>query len=472
MGHPILSVGLNSPSISNDKKVPSERSSVQEEQDAKPFSSTLNEQLEKTSESHHKRMKSTESVDNARKDEKTEDELDTEKVSAESGNSLPVDANDGTDTELNVKVEGEEQVSEANSLEEDEIIATDDSDGKETEQTNDDMKASAEIAVVAPSPDVNKQIEKQAVKESDERPLKSTDVRKQQMTTQAAATTANQVAVDQESASTDTKPVLRSDILHAILKKHGTADEKKGPSKVVSGTMNADLKKGDAIAVNKEQPITTEKQQIEATINKRQQMSDLLRAASNESSTLKPVQERGLGNFNPLSTTSLSTTSTSTNIAPQTTSVGQSIFTMQPAIQSQAWGKVLSSRVVWMAREGVQQAELRLNPSNLGPVEVKLHMHHDQANVAFVAHHAATRDALEQALPRLRESFQENGMNLANADVSDQASGEQSEQHESNESSSSHQAVGLSKDELASDSEQQQNMSSSSETELGVSVFA
>jgi flagellar hook-length control protein FliK len=472
MGHPILSVGLNSPSISNDKKVPSERSSVQEEQDAKPFSSTLNEQLEKTSESHHKRMKSTESVDNARKDEKTEDELDTEKVAAESGNSLPVDANDGTDTELNVKVEGEEQVSEANSLEEDEIIATDDSDGKETEQTNDDMKASAEIAVVAPSPNVNKQTEKQTVKESDERPLKSTDVRKQQRITQAA-TTANQATVDEESASTDTKPVLRSDILHAILKKHGTADEKKEPSKVVSGaTMNADLKKGDAIAVNKEQPITTEKQQIEATINKRQQMTDLLRAASNESSTLKPVQERGLGNFNPLSTATLSGTSTSTNIAPQTTSVGQSIFTMQPAIQSQAWGKVLSSRVVWMAREGVQQAELRLNPSNLGPVDVKLHMHNDQANVAFVAHHAATRDALEQALPRLRESFQENGMNLANADVSDQASGEQSEQHESNESSSSHQAVGLSKDELASDSEQHQNMSSSSETELGVSVFA
>ncbi|MDQ7073155.1 MAG: flagellar hook-length control protein FliK [Gammaproteobacteria bacterium] len=72
---------------------------------------------------------------------------------------------------------------------------------------------------------------------------------------------------------------------------------------------------------------------------------------------------------------------------------------------------------------------VKLNPANLGPVEVKLNMHSDQANVLFISHNAATRDALEQALPRLREAFEQNGMQLADADVtgqeSDQADDEQ-----------------------------------------------
>ena len=93
---------------------------------------------------------------------------------------------------------------------------------------------------------------------------------------------------------------------------------------------------------------------------------------------------------------------------------------IQPSLQSKAWSRVLSSRVVWMAKEGIQQASLKLNPANLGPVEVKISMNNDTntTNVTFIAQHAATRDALEQSLPRLRESFAENGLELANADVS------------------------------------------------------
>jgi flagellar hook-length control protein FliK len=93
----------------------------------------------------------------------------------------------------------------------------------------------------------------------------------------------------------------------------------------------------------------------------------------------------------------------------------------------------MSSRVVWMAKEGVQQAELRLTPANMGPVEVRLHVQNDQASVTFLAQHAATRDALEQALPRLRDSFAESGLELANAEV-----GEQQHQQQDDESEQTH----------------------------------
>lgn len=123
---------------------------------------------------------------------------------------------------------------------------------------------------------------------------------------------------------------------------------------------------------------------------------------------------------------------TGTGVQPATANVPT--LTIQPNLQQAAWGQVMSNRVVWMAKEGVQQTEIKLNPANMGPVEVRLHIHNDQANVTFLAQHAATRDALEQAMPRLRESFAEAGLQLGNAEVGQQSS-QQHDQSENNGSS-------------------------------------
>src|SRR5690606_12528294 len=61
---------------------------------------------------------------------------------------------------------------------------------------------------------------------------------------------------------------------------------------------------------------------------------------------------------------------------------------IQPQLNSEAWNKVMSSRVVWMAREGVQHAELRLTPAHLGPVEVRLSLQNEQASVTLTAANA------------------------------------------------------------------------------------
>ena len=100
------------------------------------------------------------------------------------------------------------------------------------------------------------------------------------------------------------------------------------------------------------------------------------------------------------------------------------LLDVQPTLNNPAWAKVMTSRVSWMAKQGVHLAELRLNPANLGPVEVRLTVQNEQASVTFLAANAATREALEQALPRLRESLSENGLQLTDAEVSDQASDE------------------------------------------------
>lgn len=202
---------------------------------------------------------------------------------------------------------------------------------------------------------------------------------------------------------------LRSDILNALLKKP--------------------IADGDKLATAVEQKIVTNASLAPISKEGLTEEQKIMALATNlklkGSSSTSSIFERST-----VASSVLLTTPAPLNANPIGSAAvsGQPTLNLQPALQSEAWGRVLSSRVIWMAREGVQQASLKLNPANMGPVEVKLHMHHDQATISFIAQHAATRDALEQALPRLRESFQENGMELAHADVSQENFSETDEQ--------------------------------------------
>lgn len=89
------------------------------------------------------------------------------------------------------------------------------------------------------------------------------------------------------------------------------------------------------------------------------------------------------------------------------------------------WGNNFSQKITWMATHKEQSAELHLNPPNLGPLDVVLKVSGDQATAMFTSPHAAVRDAVEQAMPRLREMMADNGIMLGNATVSDQGARDQ-----------------------------------------------
>jgi flagellar hook-length control protein FliK len=97
---------------------------------------------------------------------------------------------------------------------------------------------------------------------------------------------------------------------------------------------------------------------------------------------------------------------------------------------SEQWEQELGSRLHWMADTRVGRAELRLNPPELGPLEVSLNVSNDEVSVSFQAQHAATREAVENALPRLREMMAQSGLNLADANVSQQQSQQQQQQQQ------------------------------------------
>jgi flagellar hook-length control protein FliK len=90
---------------------------------------------------------------------------------------------------------------------------------------------------------------------------------------------------------------------------------------------------------------------------------------------------------------------------------------VQAPVGSNAWSDEIATRLTLMAEQGKQAASLRLSPEHLGPLEVRITVSDDQASVWFGAAHADTRAAIEQALPRLRELFEAQGMSLADAGV-------------------------------------------------------
>mgnify|MGYP001813734271 CR=1 FL=1 len=89
------------------------------------------------------------------------------------------------------------------------------------------------------------------------------------------------------------------------------------------------------------------------------------------------------------------------------------------------WGRAVGEQVVWFVSRNINAANLRLNPQHLGPLEMQVSLEGTQANVTFTSQHAVVREALESALPRLREMLADNGLSLANVNVSQHNSPEQ-----------------------------------------------
>jgi flagellar hook-length control protein FliK len=86
-------------------------------------------------------------------------------------------------------------------------------------------------------------------------------------------------------------------------------------------------------------------------------------------------------------------------------------------IGSREFGAELGNRVVWMATNHHQVAELRIDPPQLGPVELRLSIAHDQASLSIASPHAAVRDAIQASLPRLQDLLQGLGINLGEVTV-------------------------------------------------------
>lgn len=86
-------------------------------------------------------------------------------------------------------------------------------------------------------------------------------------------------------------------------------------------------------------------------------------------------------------------------------------------IQDERWANSFSDRIVWMSKNDLQSAQLNINPPQLGPVQISLKLNGDQASAVFASPHAEVRQAIEDALPRLREVLAGAGIELGQTNV-------------------------------------------------------
>lgn len=86
-------------------------------------------------------------------------------------------------------------------------------------------------------------------------------------------------------------------------------------------------------------------------------------------------------------------------------------------VGARGWDNEVGQKVVWLASREESRAEMTLTPPHLGKIEVTLTVSGDQTNALFVSASPTARDALENALPRLREIFAEAGITLGQASV-------------------------------------------------------
>jgi flagellar hook-length control protein FliK len=122
----------------------------------------------------------------------------------------------------------------------------------------------------------------------------------------------------------------------------------------------------------------------------------------------------------------LSTINSATPNAPPT----EQSLRLEPRVGTPAWDGALAQKVTWMSNQQMQVAQLQLNPPDLGPMEVTLTVGTGpdaETRIEFTSPHLAVREALQSALPQLREMMEGSGITLGSTTVSAESFQQQSQ---------------------------------------------
>ena len=89
----------------------------------------------------------------------------------------------------------------------------------------------------------------------------------------------------------------------------------------------------------------------------------------------------------------------------------------------------LNEKIRWMVNARNTMAEIRLDPPELGSMQVRVNVAGDAASVSFVVQSQQAKEALADAMPKLRDMLSEQGIELGDAQVrKDNSSGNENGQ--------------------------------------------
>jgi len=92
-------------------------------------------------------------------------------------------------------------------------------------------------------------------------------------------------------------------------------------------------------------------------------------------------------------------------------------FDVRTPVLSPAWPRELEHVARIIVNERISEAEIRLNPPELGPIDVTLKVEGDSTSISFHANVEETRGLLETHLPKLREALDAAGLRLEDTSI-------------------------------------------------------
>jgi flagellar hook-length control protein FliK len=87
--------------------------------------------------------------------------------------------------------------------------------------------------------------------------------------------------------------------------------------------------------------------------------------------------------------------------------------------EPQQFGNEMATHVRVLKRQGGGEVKINLHPAELGRMSITVVTEGTETRVAFVVETPQARQAVEAALPRLRDMMDDAGLSLADSDVSE-----------------------------------------------------
>lgn len=121
---------------------------------------------------------------------------------------------------------------------------------------------------------------------------------------------------------------------------------------------------------------------------------------------------RGILNTPPLTT-------------PPTGDTATHSLNINAPVNSSGFAQELGQQVAWLGGQEVKQAQIRLNPQDLGQLDVKVSVEHGRVDVVFMAQHPAAVTAVQQSLGQLNQMLTGQGLSLGQTMVGQQSAQQQ-----------------------------------------------
>ncbi|WP_354623971.1 flagellar hook-length control protein FliK [Psychromonas sp. MME2] len=112
---------------------------------------------------------------------------------------------------------------------------------------------------------------------------------------------------------------------------------------------------------------------------------------------------------------------------------------------------LLGERVMMMISQDKQEIQIRLDPAELGSMNIKVQVQQDQVQLTIHTQMSQTRDFIEQHLPKLREQLAQQGVNLGEANIEQQS--QQQKQQNQQQTNLAHSDSSRSENTLSATSE-------------------